>query len=233
MLNINLDARLYAAACLCGEGSVADIGTDHALLPIYLVNRGNTRALASDINEGPCERARINVASNGLTDKITVICRAGLDGIEDFAPDNIIIAGMGGELIASILAASDYPKTSRCKLILQPMTMHAELRRYLAKGFEITDEVVVREAHGSGWKHYQLIAARWDGVMREYSETEYRLGKLNLARVATAPTEADRTWLEFVRKGALTRIRGREMAAVVDAYEQERDREMLAEIEKY
>ncbi len=231
MQNIILNARLSAAASLTGEGSVADIGTDHAFLPIFLVNRGTPRALASDINEGPCERAALNVGAYGLADRITVACRAGLDGIESFAPDNIIIAGMGGELIASILEASDYPKNSRCRLILQPMTMQAELRRYLANGFNITEELVVREDHPSGYKHYQLIAASWDGIKREYSETEYRLGKINLARIAKAPTEADLTWLDFIKKSAKARIRGRECAAIIDSHEQELDKAMLAEIE--
>lgn len=227
MLNVKLDARLEAAARLVGEGTVADIGSDHALLPIELVRRGTPRALASDINEGPCERARIHVRAAGLTDKITVKCCPGLDGIEEFAPDNIIIAGMGGELIASILGASDYPEKSECRLILQPMTMHGELRRFLADGYRITHETVVRE----GGKHYQLMAAVWDGERRTFTDAELRLGALNLARAAESPTDADRTWLEFIRKGALTRIRGREIAGITDEA-QTADRELLDLVNK-
>ncbi len=206
---------------------MADIGTDHALLPIYLVENGAPSALASDINEGPCERARVNVAAHGLADKIIVACRPGLDGIEAFAPDNIIIAGMGGEMIASILDASPYPRTSKCLLVLQPMSMQAVLRRYLADGYQILDELVVREHN----KHYQIIAARFDGIRRTYTEAELRLGALNLARVRTAPTEADRSWLNFVRNGTQTRIRGRASAGL-DSHEQQMDLEVLKTIEE-
>ncbi|MBO5219626.1 MAG: SAM-dependent methyltransferase [Clostridia bacterium] len=227
MTNFKLDARLSAAASLCGSGTVADIGTDHAYLPIHLVNAGTPRALASDINEGPCDSARKNVAAHGLADKITVACRPGLDGIEAFAPDNIFICGMGGELIADILAASDYPRAARCRLILQPMTMHAALRRYLAgAGFAITDERVVRE----GSKHYQLIAAVYDGTVRSFSAAEYALGEKNLARAAKHPTEADISWLTFVRTRASARVCGRASAGL-DNDEQRADRALLAVIE--
>ena len=106
MHEIKLSPRLAAVASFVGTGSVADIGTDHAQLPIWLVQNGRPRALASDINEGPCQRARVNIYQWGLHGKIKVKCCAGLDGIEDFSPDNIVIAGMGGELITSILAES-------------------------------------------------------------------------------------------------------------------------------
>ena len=73
----------------------ADIGTDHALLPVYLCQKGCPRAFASDINEGPIDRARANIAKYGLSDRITAARRDGLDGIERFAPGFVIICGMG------------------------------------------------------------------------------------------------------------------------------------------
>ncbi len=194
---------------MCGGGSVADIGTDHAFLPIKLVLDGHERAAACDIREGPCENARKNIEKFGLSAEISVFCRPGLDGIADFAPDNIFICGMGGEMITSILAASDYPQSSRCRLILQPQSMQDVLRSYLAQnGFSIDEERVVFDAG----KYYQLISARYDGLKRDFSGAELRLGKLNLERAAEILSETDRGWLEFVLNAAKKRSDGRKNA---------------------
>ncbi len=211
-----------------GKGSVADIGTDHALLPICLVEKGHPRALASDINEGPCQRARINIYAHGLHSKIKVVCCPGLDAVDDFAPDNIVIAGMGGEMIASILAASEYPMKTRCRLVLQPQSMQDVLRRYLCEnGFVIDGETVVFD----GGKYYQVIAAKYDGEVRELAEHEYKLGRLNLARAAESPTEADIGWLKNQRSAAERRINGRAVTCN-DTHEQARDRELVYVIDK-
>jgi tRNA A22 N-methylase len=107
--------------------------------------------------------------------------------VPEFAPDNIVIAGMGGEMIASILAASEYPKESKCRLVLQPQSMQDTLRRYLAEnGFSITDETVVLD----GGKFYQIIAARYTGEPYSLTDAEYKLGKLNLARAAKQGSDA-------------------------------------------
>lgn len=228
MQQITLSKRLLAVASLVGKGTVADIGTDHASLPIWLVQNGHSRALASDINEGPCQRARVNIYTWGLHGKIKVRCCAGLDGIEDFAPDNIVIAGMGGEMIASILAASEYPKNSRCRLVLAPQSMQDVLRRYLAQnGFSIDTETVVAD----GGKYYQVIGARYTGAasesMREY---EYKLGRLNLGRAKASPTDTDTGWLRGVLASAKRRVEGRRETRD-GTPEQISDREMIAAIE--
>ena len=227
MYEIKLSPRLAAAAMLVGKGSVADIGTDHALLPIHLVQKGHPKALASDIKEGPCQRARTNIYANGLHSKIKVVCCPGLDAVPEFAPDNIVIAGMGGEMIASILAASDYPKESGCRLVLQPQSMQDVLRRYLAEnGFEITDEVVVLD----GGKYYQLIAARYNGEAYEMTDAEYKLGRLNLCRAGKERGETDIAWLKKQYSAAVRRIEGRGEAHE-NTHEQKKDRELAAVIE--
>ncbi len=228
MQQITLSKRLLAVAALVGKGTVADIGTDHAALPIWLVQNGHARALASDINEGPCQRARVNIYAWGLHGKIKVRCCAGLDGIEDFAPDNIVIAGMGGEMIASILAASDYPKNSKCRLVLAPQSMQDVLRRYLSEnGFEIDTETVVSD----GGKYYQILSARYTGkVAADMREYEYKLGCLNLERAKNAPTDADKAWLRGVLASAKRRVEGRAQTCD-DSPEQINDREMIAAIE--
>lgn len=227
MFKIKLKPRLAAVASFVGKGSVADIGTDHAQLPIYLVQLGHPSALASDINEGPCQRARTNIYANGLHGKIKVVCCPGLDAVDEFKPDNIVIAGMGGEMIASILEASGYPKSSECRLVLQPQSMQDVLRRYLSEnGFCIDRETVVFD----GGKYYQVIAARYDGDVRSFTDCEYKLGALNLRRASTDPTEVDIAWLEGQKKAAERRIAGRE-GSCSDSPEQAADRELVSVIE--
>lgn len=228
MQKITLTNRLAAAAEMVGGGKVADIGTDHAHLAIYLIQKGNSEVLASDINEGPCQRARTNIYAWGLHKKIKVVCRAGLDGIEDFAPDNIVIAGMGGELIVSILEASNYPQKSGCRLVLVPHSMQRELRKYLASaGFQVDEERVVLD----GGKYYQLLAAHYTGEKYEMTEVEYRLGRLNIARAVSERGETDTAWLKSVRASAKRRIEGRE-ATMNDCAEQKNDRELTALIDE-
>ncbi len=176
-----LDTRLASALDFVRPNSVvADIGTDHAYLPIYLVLSGKAAfAVASDINEGPVLRARSNVKSYLLEDKISVIRTDGLDKIEDFFPNDIIIFGMGGELISKILDKAPWIKEPDIQLILQPMTKQEELRSYLLKnGFCIKDERLSLADN----KIYQTICASYCGVSEDWNEIELMLGKHNIKR---------------------------------------------------
>ncbi len=157
---------------------MADIGTDHAYLPIYSLLSGiSSSALASDINQGPCERADKNVREYGLADKITVICCDGLAKARAFSPDDIVIFGMGGELIAKIIDEAPFVRDKNIRLILQPMTKSDVLREYLAKnGFNIISEAL-SEADG---RQYCTICAEFDGQIKNFDEIEYLLGKYNL-----------------------------------------------------
>ena len=136
---IKLSKRLSTVASFVRNGViVADVGTDHAYLPIYLVqSKKAKKAIATDINEGPLSRARENILQNGLENEILTYISNGLNGIESNFPDDIMICGMGGELIAEILDKSNYVKNSNVNLILQPMTSVKELREYLQNGFFI------------------------------------------------------------------------------------------------
>ena len=179
----NLDARLLSAAKFVREGAyVCDVGTDHAYLPVYLVLTGRAaRALASDINEGPVNRAKESVIKYGVSDKIEVVLGDGLKGAENYPVTDVIIAGMGGELIVSILDAAKWIQNEKYRLILQPMT-HAEiLREYLINnGFSIIDEDVVTEQKGR--KIYQIICAEYSGEACEYTKDELYLGRHNINR---------------------------------------------------
>ena len=178
----NLDARLLSVAKFVREGAYAcDIGTDHAYLPVYLVLIGRAvRALASDINKGPVERAKISVSKYGVSDKIDVILSAGLDGAADYPVTDIIIAGMGGELIASIIDAAKWTRDCKYRLILQPMTHPELLRAYLIdNGFDIKDEDIVPDKDG---KIYQIICAEFGTSENDYTADELLLGHHNIRR---------------------------------------------------
>ena len=179
----NLDARLLAASKYVRQGAyVCDVGTDHAYLPVYLVLTGRAmHALASDINEGPVMRARQSVVRYHVSDKIEVELADGLQGADKYPVTDIIIAGMGGELIASIIDAAEWTRDKKYRFILQPMT-HAEiLRGYLIEnGYSIIDEEIVTEQKDS--KIYQIICAEFTGVPEKYATDELLLGKINISR---------------------------------------------------
>lgn len=180
MKPVKLSKRLSAVASYVRDGAlIADIGTDHAYIPIFLMQEGRTSgAIASDINEGPILRARKNIISYGLQDKIITRVANGLDGIEQYGPNDILICGMGGELIAEIIDKCDYLKNNEINLILQPMTSIAELRSYLKNGFSVFDEEIVFE----DGKYYQIICAKYDGKNHIYNEIELEIGKINLEK---------------------------------------------------
>lgn len=173
------DRRLGTAILYLRKGKIlADIGTDHAYLPIYAVANGISRfAIASDIGKSPAERARLHVASYGLSDKIKVLCTDGLSEIEKYSPDDIAIFGMGGELIARILSNAEWVKNAGIRLILQPMTSADFLRGFLAEnGFAVIGETLSEE----DGRLYVTIACEFDGVKRQLSPEEALLGERNI-----------------------------------------------------
>ena len=163
---------------ICGLGvRFADIGTDHAYLPIFLLQKGKIEcAYASDINRGPIENANENLKKYGLEDRVVTRVANGLDGIESFQPTDIAICGMGGELIIKILEGAPYVRQNHVRLILQPMT-HVELvREYLQNGFYTIAENVVCE----DGKIYQVLCLQYDGDFHPLTREELELGKLNI-----------------------------------------------------
>ena len=222
-----LDIRLRAAADMVPVGArLADIGSDHAYLPIALCLENKIEyALASDINEGPVSAARANVLKNGLAERITVTRADGLDGAEDFAPDCITVLGMGGELIVSILDKAKWIRNKGVTLVLQPMT-HAEiLSNYLAEnGFEILDESIVRDG-GRDDRIYRIVKARFDGEKYELSQLEALIGKINLDR----GDGVTRALVEKSIRILQTRIDGKARSGA----DSERERALVAEMKTY
>ncbi|MBQ7384271.1 MAG: SAM-dependent methyltransferase [Clostridia bacterium] len=215
-----LSARLLAAADFVRQGSfVADVGTDHAYLPIYLCSTGKIRgAVASDVNEGPVQRAKINIRSYKLDKKISVLLTDGLRRIDILFPDDILICGMGGELISRIVSEAEWTKERRTRLILQPMTHAEALREYLNReGYSIIGERLVKED-----KIYQIICAEYTGKSEEYSDIELIFGKRNL----TKGTELLKEYAEFVRSVLATRRDGKLLSGADVSYEEKLLREI-------
>lgn len=172
-----LPPRLKYIASLVPQGSlVADVGTDHAHLPIYLIENSITdRVIASDIVDGPLASARKNISLHGLDGKIEVVKSDGLVKVYPLSPETVIIAGMGGETIRDIISACDYSKGGAPLFLLQPMT-HAEvLRKYLIEnGFSILSESVIREQH----RYYVIISAKFKETQQHYFEFKNEAAEL-------------------------------------------------------
>ena len=173
-MNITLDSRLGCIAEAIGSACiVADIGTDHGLLPIALLLRGQAeRAVACDIRQGPLDSARRNAERYGVSDKVELVLTDGFHGVEVYSPDAVVISGMGGELIARIISEAPYLRGD-VRLFLQPMTRAESLRRYLAQnGFSIAAEHLARD----GKRLYSVIEAGYAGKTAEYTEAQLLVG---------------------------------------------------------
>lgn len=184
-----LSKRLSVIAALVPHGArVCDIGTDHAYLPIELARRGDIKSIiATDINEKPLASAKKNLEKAGVTSVSLRLCD-GLSGISSAEGDTFIIAGMGGEVIAGILAASPIPTTEPCPLlILQPTTSPEVLRSFLVGGgFKIIGETAINE----NGHLYSVITAKYSGEKLTHSEAYYYYGELNPAN------ECDRLYIK-------------------------------------
>lgn len=144
-----LSKRLETVASFVPTGAVvADIGSDHAYLPCYLVHKGiATRAVAGEVVKGPYESAERQVRTEGLADKITVRLADGLAAVEaSDHVDTVTIAGMGGPLIVSILEKHPQALTTVTRLILQPNIHAKAIREWaLAHNWALLDEVILSE----------------------------------------------------------------------------------------
>ena len=218
-----LSKRLSCAASFVRKGDfIADVGTDHAYLPIYLCVQGMIRgAVVSDINEGPIERATKNIAEFSCQKNIQPVLCDGLSKIGEYSPDSVFILGMGGELIVNIISAAEWVKEKRVRLVMQAMTHPEILREYLIKnGFEIIDEAIVEDS-----KIYQVTVAEYSGVISDANILELRFGKINLLRREGVLLDA----LERERKILAKRLAGKQKAGLAGG----EDAELLAAIEKY
>ncbi|MFQ8600280.1 MAG: class I SAM-dependent methyltransferase [Oscillospiraceae bacterium] len=168
--------RLRAAAALVRPGRVvADIGTDHGYLPAYLVQAGICPfAYASDIRPGPLAKARETVQKYGLEKRVCCLLGDGLSQVPPGKAEDIVIAGMGGDMIAKIIAAAAWLQNPAVHLILQPMTAQDALRRWLCEnGFSIQTETAVCEA-----RHvYTVMSVYYIGRALAWDEVFLQVGR--------------------------------------------------------
>lgn len=168
-----LTPRLRAVADFVPPGgTLADIGTDHAYIPIALAGRVK-HAIASDIRPGPLERAAHNISRHGLAGCIETRLAGGLSGLRPGEADTIVVAGMGGLLIADILQDGEAAARAAGTLVLQPMTAVYELRCWLAaNGYVIRAEQLARE----GDKLYHILCCT-PGASWTDEEVYLRVGR--------------------------------------------------------
>ena len=169
--------RLQKIAEMVKHDTVADIGTDHAYLPIYLVQRGMAKVLATDVNPGPLASARRNIVDYGpiMGQVSTQLC----DGLDDVNPAHwktCVISGMGGGLIIDILRKNLAVAQGFRQLLLSPQRDVGDVRIFLHQnGFRIDDEVFLEEKG----KFYNILDVS-PGIEAPYDEKGYAFGKILL-----------------------------------------------------
>lgn len=145
---IHLSKRLKALANMVTDGNrLADIGTDHGYIPIYLCQTGKIpSALAMDIGKGPLQQAQTHIAEHGLSEQIKTRLSDGMSALQFGEADTILIAGMGGGLVMKILSEGAEKLTGKEELILQPQSEIALVREFLrVRNFQILNEDMILE----------------------------------------------------------------------------------------
>lgn len=174
-----LSQRLLAVAEAVPSGSVfADIGTDHALVPVYLIKTGACKeGVASDIRKGPLERAKQNIDRHKCSECISTVLTDGLKGLPLEKTDVLIIAGMGGETIIRIIDESKSLIKRGTKLVIQPMTDLPTVRRYAyTNGLLVLSEKLVQDTN----KLYTVLLAQKEETPPSYSLKEILIGRYSL-----------------------------------------------------
>ncbi len=173
---INLSNRLQVIADFVNEGeTVADIGTDHGYIPIYLLaNKKSPFVIVADISDGPLSIAKANLDIHNINnDGYNLRLCDGLKRIDPNEVDTIVIAGMGGQLITDILSEDIEKTKSFKKLIIQPRIASEILRQWLNEnGFCIRDEKLVRES-----RFVCDVLVVEVGPKEDYSLAELEIGK--------------------------------------------------------
>lgn len=174
-----LSKRLLTVAGMVENDSVvADIGTDHAYIPIYLVEQGVCKkAIAMDVNPGPLERAREHILASGLSEQIVTRLSDGLAKLSENEADTYVIAGMGGPLMVSILARRMDLLQKGKTLVLQPQSEIGEVREFLIHNHY---KIIREEMFYDMEKTYVAMKAIISKESITYTKTQYIFGKLLL-----------------------------------------------------
>ena len=172
-----LSQRLSLISSAVPKGArIADIGTDHAYLPVFLLGNGLiSRAIACDIGEKPLEVARKNIEAAAI-DGIELRLSDGFAAINEGEIDCAVIAGMGGEVIAGIIERCEWIKNGRYTLILQPTTSPEKLREFLGdNGFSVNAEAACSE----NGKLYSVMTVHFSGAPVALPPEKLFIGELS------------------------------------------------------
>lgn len=171
---MQVSKRIYSITKHLKGRKLADIGTDHCFLPIFAIKSGKVdRAVGVDVNKGPLESAHVNIAAEGLEDKIELRLGDGFSPLDIGECDIAVISGMGGMLIIKIIEKGLEKAKCFNELILSPQSDFSALRKSLHRlGFEIFKEDMIKD----GAKFYPLIIVR-PGESARYSQFQYEFGK--------------------------------------------------------
>lgn len=169
------------ADCVTKGYSLADIGTDHGYVPIYLIKNGNVgHVIAMDVRKGPLKKAKENVEKEHLQGQIELRLSDGLDKLKEGETDAILIAGMGGALIVRILDANLKKAKAAKELILSPHSQVELVREYLrTQRFDIKDETMLKD-DGKFYTILKVIPQDQclaGSSLVEYTEEEMQFGK--------------------------------------------------------
>ena len=171
-----LSQRLKVVADFVPQNSrVADIGSDHAYLPVYLMKQKQIEfGIASEVAKGPLDNAIQEIKAEGLSDRIDTRLADGLLSVQpEDKIDCVTIAGMGGTLIKNILENGKSHLSGNELLILQPNVGEDRLRTWLMNNqYEISDETILREDGHT----YEIIVAKKTDEPVKYTEQEIKFG---------------------------------------------------------
>lgn len=214
---LTLQPRLKLLADLVPQGArLADVGTDHGYVPVYLLQNGRiASAIASDINELPLAHARRTAEEYGVKRISFTLC-AGLERITPNECDTILIAGMGGETIIDILSAAPWTRSGRHMLLLQPQTKTELLRAWLCdEGYAIKREYLVEdkgklyvvlecmpgEPHTlSAAEAYGGVALHGDALYPRYLDAQIKKLRLRAEGLRAGGREVDEAFTKTLRE---------------------------------
>jgi tRNA (adenine22-N1)-methyltransferase len=183
MKKLTLSNRLNTIAAKIGDrAGVADVGTDHGFLPVWIAQHGAARRIvATDIRPGPLGSAKASAAEYGCSDRIEFVLTDGLNGVDPAGLDTVVIAGMGGENIIHILEDAPWTKSEDVLCVLQPQTKTDDLAAYLKRsGFIVHDAalayddryyLIMSAAAGNGddYKHpLEILFGKRDPLLPGY-----------------------------------------------------------------
>ena len=166
---LDLDERLKLAASFVRPNAVfADIGCDHGRLSVYLMQQcAAARGYACDIRPQPLDKAKQLLSRKGLRDKVETILTDGLIGLEGRGITDVIVAGIGGEVLAHIVEEAAFLKDSSVRIILQPQSKEQLLRRTLYRlGYRIEQEECVH----AGRFLYTVMVVSYCGEEKEIDD---------------------------------------------------------------